>query len=151
MTDNPQDADVRIEHERHAGFVIRNKQLLVMHRIKNGQEYYVIPGGHRRRGETGEETVIREVREETGIMIKNPKLVFEFDNHLSNGVHYYYLCEWVSGEKPQVLGEEKDADPSVNFYEPVWVDLKKAEKLDILPQYAKEWLMKYLADFVTSR
>lgn len=87
-----QDEDVRVRGERHAGIVIKDQKLLTVHRIKDGYEYWVFPGGHRRSGEAGVQAVIREVYEESGIEIANAKLVFEFKNYLMNHVDYYYLC-----------------------------------------------------------
>lgn len=144
MTRIHQDQGERLERERHAGIVIRNKKLLIMHRIKNGREYYVIPGGHRRRRESEEQAVIREVWEETGVKIENPKLALVFEDHSYDLIHKYYLGEWKSGEKPYLLGEEKDANSEENYYDPMWVDLGKIEKLNILPRYIKDWLMEYL-------
>lgn len=54
--------------------IIEDNKLLVMFRrkIKNGikKEYYVIPGGGLEEGETLEQNVIREIKEEFNIDIK---------------------------------------------------------------------------------
>ena len=47
------DEELRIEGERYAGIVIKDSKALMIHRFKNGLEYYVFPGGHRRRGRGG--------------------------------------------------------------------------------------------------
>ncbi len=71
------DENLRISGERHAGIVIKDKQLLLIHRIREGYEYYVFPGGHRRNGEQRNDTVIHEVYEETGITVNHPRLTGE--------------------------------------------------------------------------
>ena len=59
----------------------------------------VTPGGRVEEGETPEDTVLREVTEETTVRIANPKLVYvEEPNDGRWGTQYIYLCEYVSGE-----------------------------------------------------
>jgi 8-oxo-dGTP pyrophosphatase MutT (NUDIX family) len=144
MARDHRDENTRITGERHAGVVIKDGKLLLVHRIKNGYEYYVFPGGHRQTGETGEQTVIREVFEETDINISNPRLGIKFPDLVEPNINYYYLCDWVSGNKPKLTGEESEADPKVDFYDPTWIDLGKIEELNILPEFAKSWLIEYL-------
>jgi len=57
---------------------------------------------------------------------------------------FYYLCDWVSGEEPKLNGEEKEKNSSEDFYGPMWVEIKEAKKLNILPNIAKYWLIKNL-------
>ena len=139
-----QDSAQRIAGERHAGIVIKDGKILLVHRIKNGYEYHVFPGGHRREGELGQNTVIREILEETSMSVTNPKLVFEFKDYKNNNTDYYYFCTWVSGDQPKLNGEEALADPKLNFYGPMWVSLNEIGSLNILPKFAKFWLQDYL-------
>jgi 8-oxo-dGTP pyrophosphatase MutT (NUDIX family) len=139
------DKETRIVGERHAGIVLHNNKLLLMHRIKHSFEYWVFPGGHRDKGETGEQTVIREIFEETGITVELPKLVITFSDKVEPNTNYYYLCEWKEGDKPYLNGEEKEANPNVDLYDPMWVGINKVESMNVLPQFAKEWLIKYLS------
>lgn len=129
------DNDQRVMGERHAGIVIKDGRILLMHRIKNGREYWVIPGGHRREGDSGDATAVREVFEETGITVKCDNLIME------NEGSYYYLCSWVDGDHPYLNGEEKEKNSQENFYEPLWINLEDIDKLNILPGYIKDWLL----------
>ena len=139
-----QDEETRVSGERHAGIVIKDKKILLIHRIKEGYEYYVFPGGHRRLDETGSQTVIREAAEETGIKVNDPELAFEFKDYRTRNTDYYYFCEGNQGDQPHLSGEEKDADPKVDYYDPLWINLEKIEELNILPKYAKWWLIEFL-------
>ena len=136
-----QDDEDRVEEERHAGIVIKDGKLLLIHRIKEGFEYHVFPGGHRRRDESGEDAVIREIFEETGITVAEPKLAFDFSDPRNEWIHYYYICTWKNGDKLYLNGEEKDADPKVNFFDPMWIDLNEISNLNILPENAKKWVV----------
>lgn len=139
-----EDKEQRIKGERHAVIVIKDDNILLIHRIKNNLEYYVFPGGHRRNGETGVKTAIRETKEETGITIKKNKFAFKFQDNLAMKTDFYYLCSWKEGGNPHLKGEEKVRNCQENFYEPMWVKLETIDKLNILPKFAKFWLLENL-------
>lgn len=50
-------------------------RMLLQNRIKNDWKGYTLPGGHVEAGESFVDAVIREMKEETGLDIKNPRLV----------------------------------------------------------------------------
>ena len=52
-----------------------NNKILLQNRIKKDWQGYTLPGGHVEIGESFVNACIREVKEETGLDIKNPKLV----------------------------------------------------------------------------
>ena len=59
-------------------------KVLLQNRVKNDWQGYALPGGHVESGESFVDAVIREMREETGLTVYNPKLVgikqFPIDN-----------------------------------------------------------------------
>lgn len=59
---------------RTVGVLVRNNKILVQ-RDKNGNEY-ALPGGHIKIGETLENGLIREYREETGVDINIKRLLW---------------------------------------------------------------------------
>jgi len=65
------------------GVIIQNvhKEILIGKRIGSHAPFYSIPGGHLENGETFEEAAIKEVFEETGLIIKNP-IVYGVTNNL---------------------------------------------------------------------
>ena len=50
-------------------------KILLQNRVKKDWHGYTLPGGHVERDESFVDAVIREMKEETGLDIKNPKLV----------------------------------------------------------------------------
>jgi MutT/NUDIX family protein len=50
-------------------------RMLLQNRIKNDWQGYTLPGGHVEPGESFVDAVIREMKEETGLDIMNPRLV----------------------------------------------------------------------------
>jgi len=54
--------------------VTRGDKLLLQNRVKKDWRGYTLPGGHIEPGESFVDGVIREMKEETGLDIKNPKL-----------------------------------------------------------------------------
>lgn len=68
---------------------------------------YDVPGGGIDLGETPEEAVLREIKEETGIVAKNPHLIdihttfFKIPltrDHFVQSILLYYVCEYEGGE-----------------------------------------------------
>ena len=55
--------------------VENGNKILLQNRIKNDWQGYTLPGGHVERGESFVDAVIREMKEVTGLTIRNPILV----------------------------------------------------------------------------
>jgi 8-oxo-dGTP pyrophosphatase MutT (NUDIX family) len=68
---------------RYQGAVIRNDRMLLIkhHEYATGHGYWVIPGGGREDGETEEECVIREVKEETHLNVRVEQLLLDEPGH----------------------------------------------------------------------
>jgi ADP-ribose pyrophosphatase YjhB (NUDIX family) len=66
-----------------------NQIVLVKNESKPVPHFWKFPGGRKEPGETAEETAVREIQEETGLIIYKPKLLSEE----SRGNHWFYLFE----------------------------------------------------------
>ena len=136
---------------RVAGIVPMNGGFVFMHRKnvirnKDYQEYYTFPGGHLEEGETLEEGVIREIKEEFGIHVKVVRKLYELENSRVNMKEYFFLCEYVDGEFGTGEGEEFSNNPEYKEsgeYIPEIVKREKISDLVLLPLEIKE---KFLED-----
>ena len=54
--------------------ITRGDEILLQNRVKKDWKGYTLPGGHIEPGESFVDGVVREMKEETGLDIKNPKL-----------------------------------------------------------------------------
>ena len=76
-----------------AGAVVINDGRILLIRRAGGAyaDYWAVPGGHQRRGETMREAVIREVGEETGLTVDVREVVWAgdiMDDGLPPAYHY---------------------------------------------------------------
>lgn len=135
---------------RSAGrtIVIKDNKILMMKRFKMGSTYYTLPGGRVDAGETPDQTAIREVKEETSIVVNNPRLVFVEDAGDPFGTQYVYLCEYVSGE-PVLPPDSEEAYwsiPEKNTYEPLWLDLSQFAEVPVVSTLLKQSILRALSD-----
>ncbi|GIE80934.1 hypothetical protein Aph02nite_68840 [Actinoplanes philippinensis] len=68
------------ERRRAAAVIVRDGRVLMVHersRRSGGGEWWTLPGGGLRPGETAEEALRREVFEETGLVVSNARYVLE--------------------------------------------------------------------------
>ncbi|MCX7991088.1 MAG: NUDIX hydrolase [Proteobacteria bacterium] len=80
------------------------KILLCLQEKLSGQKVYCLPKGHIEKGETPENTALREVYEETGITATNPRFLDKIDYFFMHNQEkvkktvYFYLMDYKSGD-----------------------------------------------------
>lgn len=84
---------------------------------------YAFPGGHIEEGESLVESVIREIYEETGLTIADPKLVAVKDWEPDEGGRYIVFCY----KATEFTGQLRSSDEG----EVSWVEKDQLEKLDL--------------------
>ena len=101
----------------------------------------------REKGETPEEGVIREIKEEFGITIKPIKKLYEMKSEKFNQKEIFFLCEYVEGEFGTGDGPEFNNDPKYidsGEYLPEIIKESEIKNLLLLPTEIKEKFVKDL-------
>lgn len=126
---------------RTVAVVIKDNKVLVQ-REKDGKEY-ALPGGHVKIGETLEEGLIREMREEMGIEILCRRLIWseecfwEWNGRKAHGIAFYYLVELAVDLKAlpdDVFVPQKDNANVVIG----WMPISALKDVVIYPAFLKE-------------
>ena len=135
------DNKINIEMEENSmretarGLLVMKNGLVLIHRIKqkNGirQEYYVVPGGGIEDGESCEDTVKREIKEELGINVKPVRQLYK--QKINNEIHHYFLCEYLSGKIGTGKGPEFNSEEysTRGQYIPEIIPLKELYKINL--------------------
>ena len=128
---------IKMKKTRATAIILKNEEVLLIHR-KNEKEYYVFPGGGVEEGETTEQALLRELKEETSLVVRVDKLLEK--RILNNGIeNYCYLCTYISGN-PQLAKnspERAEMKNGIQYYNPVWMNIKDLEDLDVWPEGIK--------------
>ena len=109
-----------------SGIIIKNKKILLIKRSNYTKVFpglWACPGGRADSGETPEENVIREVKEETNIDF-TPTQLFKKGNWKDRDL-YRFLGKWSGKVKPQVK----------EISEIKWFSYNKAAKLNFAFDY----------------
>ncbi len=123
--------------------IIRDDKLLVMHRNKFGEEYYTLLGGGVDFGEAPEQSLFREVREESGLQVGHCRLVFIEEAGNPYGTQYIYLCDDPGGEP--VL-DPQSAEASINelgqnIHTPMWLSIEELKRSPFLSETLKHAIL----------
>lgn len=127
---------------RVRAIIIQDDKLVVMYREFETRKFYCFPGGGILPGETEEECVIREVKEEFGITIMPIKKVYEYVNDIN--IEYFYICKYVSGKFGTGDGEEYDPNQKNGVYIPT---LLKISDIPLKPLMPKEVAEAFTLDY----
>ena len=101
--------------------IIRDDRILLSHETVSG--WWLIPGGGMEAGETPEECVIREVEEETGVIVRPTAQFLTLHEYYEEYRYtsHYFVCE-VSGEGEMHLTDNEKQRGLV----PEWIPIKDA-------------------------
>ena len=119
-------------HTRYQGAIVRGDEILLIRHVEHGRDgrsYWLLPGGGIEAGETDEECVIRELWEETNVVVQVEKLLL-VDPAEAESIYQFrntYLCRIVNGEPSPGYEPEEDASSVYGITEVGWFDLRQAD------------------------
>ena len=123
------------------GLILNDKKQILLAKSRKWKDRFTIPGGHVELGETLEEALKREIKEETGLKIMPIRFLLlqeaVYSREFYKPKHFIfldYLCE------AQTTDVEVDEDEIQDF---VWVDPRKAAEMDV-DSFTKRTIKKYL-------
>lgn len=103
------------------GLVLSNNKVAILYSKKYNA--YITPGGGVEENETLKQTCIREVQEETGLLVEPIEKIAVLDSNYPRVriVHNYYICDLIKEEcKTKRTIHEKDQDLELK-----WVSLEE--------------------------
>lgn len=96
-------------------------RMLLQNRVNKDWQGYTLPGGHVEPGESFVDAVVREMKEETGLDIKNPRLVGVKQFPIKEGRYVVFLFKTtdysgtvVSSDEGQMEWVESSRLPEIN-------------------------------------
>ena len=130
---------------RAVGVTVRDGKVLVQREI--GGNEYALPGGTVKLGETTEETLIREYREETGSEISINRLLWteesfwEYNNgKRQHGIAFYYLIDFFDDqifECDEFVSQKDNCNIVLG-----WLPVNELKNIIIYPDFVKEEIYK---------
>ena len=117
-----------------AGVILFNpqtKQILLIHRWKNREEYFVIPGGGSESGETAVKAAQREIQEELGWSLSEKQLQTAFTFRNGHRLEIYFRATIRHTSAPMIQGEEALRSHAQNIYQPEWLDIEAIRNLNL--------------------
>ena len=110
-------------------------RVLLQNRVKNDWKGYTLPGGHVEAGESFVDAVVREMKEETGLSIKNPRIVGIKHFPMENGRYIVLLFKATEFEGTVVSSEEGEME---------WISLDDLSAINVVEDFHD--LMKVMND-----
>lgn len=121
-----------LPHPRHTarGVVLHEGKILLMERWRPGLHYFSIPGGGVEADETPDECAVREILEETALVVTIDREIMQM--HDGEVIHHIYLCNYVFGE-PELVADAPEAlvNSAENRFRPDWFNVVDLPQLDL--------------------
>ncbi len=134
-------ADTYICDIRTVGVLVKNNKILVQ-RDKDGNEF-ALPGGHIKIGETLEDGLLREYKEETGIDIKikhmlwSEECFWECGDRPAHNISFYFLIEECDGFEIPDVGAFVSHKDNCNVVIG-WMNIDQIQNVTIYPEFLKD-------------
>lgn len=106
--------------------VYDDHKILLQNRVKNNWKGYTFPGGHVEKGESFVEATIREIKEETGLTVKNLQLCGIKQFPIDHGRYIVLLYKTNQYEGHLISSQEGEMK---------WIDRKSLENIELVEDF----------------
>ena len=128
-----------LDKDRVSAVIIKEDKILLIHRFREGKEYWVLPGGGIEKDETKESALEREVLEELSLAVIDKRFLFTVFN-VGRNEHHYLITKYSGAVK--LGGPEAKRANENNKYLLTWVPMSEFKQLNIFyPPQIKDRLV----------
>jgi ADP-ribose pyrophosphatase YjhB (NUDIX family) len=127
--------------------IIEGDKILVMYRNKYGSEYFTLVGGRVNDGETIEQALVRELKEETGLEVTKSRLVFVEEHPKPYSEQYIFLCEVAPHGSVAIQDASEEGFMNrldANIHKPLWSTLQSFTNLPFRTPQLQDAIVKSL-------
>lgn len=128
-------------NKRTSAIIIDSEKILLLHRIKPSQDYFVLPGGSVEKNEDNISALKREIKEETNLEVEVGKLLWRVKNEFDERIQYIYLVSKYSGNL-KLGSPEKERQSVDNKYILGWHDINDLKTIKFFPSEIKTDILK---------
>ncbi len=134
-----------------AAVVCWNRQedkVLLVHRFKNGEDYYVVPGGGLNEGETYAQAGVRELAEEAQVYVNVEDLHPICYHEDADEKCWFYYVQRPTLDQASIRPDSPEAKRASenNRYHLEWVPVKSVKTLPIYPSYLHSEIPKHCSE-----
>lgn len=136
------DVDGVLFSYRVGGVLIKNNKIL----LTKGVDDYSLPGGHSQIGETSQETIIREFKEETGLDVEPLIVISTYENFWKwDDKNCHQLC---INYRLKMINENQELipNPDTKGTEYVWLELEKLKSINLYPVGISDQILNKVTD-----
>jgi len=131
---------------RVRAIIIKDNKIILIQRVKPNETYWVFPGGGVDPGETKEDALAREIKEELGLGIEVKELFLERQSDKSGmeGVmEYFFIADVIGGELGSGDGPEYHNGTNYKgIYKIDLIDIGDLDKINLKPEAVKNLILK---------